>query len=348
MRHLVIPIIVLATIGCKRTSEPPPTPGEDSVVAPEPAGKATPEGCNDPADCAERGTLGLLAGEPNSVQMLAYACENDMPMACQNLSTALRSGAIPEDPPMAHAAAERGCKLGNAAACVDLGVDESMGYGGATQNFNTAYERFMIGCEAGEGAGCRYAGVLQHEGSIGEPDPLAALKLFEIGCQINDSDSCFNAGVLIVDGVAGEVPLDVAAEYMARACELGDADGCAAVEKITQAMEEQASKLPGSNLRVGSATVNGLTVESLECRVNEGGAGVLGNMALIAALAERKDKIAKCGAKGTLVEVSWTAAGGKITKADGVGTEGKCVAKVLQKLATPLDGECIGTILLGP
>jgi hypothetical protein len=74
---------------------------------------------------------------------------------------------------------------------------------------------------------------------------------------------------------------------------------------------------------------------------------LMGNMALLAALAERKAKIDKCGAKGALAEVKWTASGGKITKAEGVGKEGACVAKVLEKLSTPVDGECAGTIVLG-
>jgi hypothetical protein len=279
--------------------------------------------------------------------MLAYACMNEMPVACQNLSAGLRGGAVPEDPPIAHAAALRGCNLGNAASCVDLGVDESMGYGGATQDFHAAHQHFMLACEAGVGKGCRYAGVLYHEGSLGTPDPRTALELFAIGCELDDSDSCFNAGVLLVEGAAGEVALDVAATYMGRACELGDPDGCAAVEQIAEAAKAQASKVPGANLQIGSATVNGLTVESLECRVEGGGMGVLGNMTLIAALAERKAKIDKCGAKGTVVEVTWTAAGGKITKATGVGSEGACVAKVLEKLSTPVDGECAGMIVLG-
>jgi hypothetical protein len=291
--------------------------------------------------------MAFLAGDPRGLEMLAYACVNDSAIACQNLSSALRSGAVPSDPPAAHAAAQRGCKLGNAAACVDLGVDESLGEGGSAQDFLAAHEHFTLACEGGAAKGCRYLGVLYFEGSLGSPDPLSALKVFHLACELADPESCFNAGVLIIDGVAGDVDLGLASTYMARACELGDADGCAAVNEIATAVEAQASKVPGANLQVGSATVNGLTVESLECRVEGGGVGLMGNMALLAALAERKTAIDKCGAKGTLVEVTWTATGGKITKAEGVGSEGACVAKVLKKLSTPVDGECAGTIVLG-
>ncbi len=342
----MIPILVVATIGCKRANEPPPTPSEDAGAA-EASGPSKPDACLDVEDCAEQGTMALLAGDPQSIPMLHYACEGDSAPACQHLSTALRSGAVPEDPPMAHAAALRGCNLGSAPSCVDVGVDLAMGYGGATQDFATAFNHFMSACEAREPQGCRYAGVLHHEGSLGMPDPAAAMKLFDLGCQMSDAESCFNAGVMIVEGLVAGVDLETAGNYMAAACELGDADGCAAVEKIAEVIEEQTAKLPGSNLRMGSATVNGFTVESLECRIDSSGTGVLGNMALIAALAERKTAIDKCGAKGTVVEVTWTASGGKITQAAGVGSEGACVAKVLQKLATPLDGECVGMIVLG-
>jgi TPR repeat protein len=355
VRHVAIPLLVLSIDGgCKRASSESPSPPDpssdasrDAVAQGEAPGPAKPDACSDVEDCTEKGTMAFLAGDPQGVEMLAYACMHDSPTACQNLSTALRSKGMPEDLVAAHAAATRGCKLGNAGACVDLGVDESMGLGGATQDFAAAYEHFTVACEGGAVAGCRYIGVLYFEGSLGGPDPVSAFKWFHTACEQADPESCFNAGVLIIDGVAGDADLHAATEYMARACELGDADGCAAVDKIAEVARAQASKIPDANLQVGSATVNGFTVESLECRVEGAGSGLLGNMALLAALAERKTAIDKCGAKGSLVEVTWTATGGKITKAEGVGAEGACVAKVLKKLSTPLDGECAGTIVLG-
>lgn len=356
-KSLPLTIVLLAAVGgCAKpaSTEPPPSPSGDPGSLGDPAAAsvtgdapARPDGCRDVQDCSEQGTMAFLAGDARGVAMLAYACANDWPAACQNLSSALRSGAVPSDPPAAHAAAQRGCKLGNIAACVDLGVDETLGEGGATQDFAAAHQHFTIACEGGEAKGCRYVGMLHFEGSLGSPDAVSALQWFDRACGLADPESCFNAGVLIVDGVAGDVDLQLASAYMARGCELGDSDSCAAVDKIAAALEAQASKVPGANLRVGSATVNGLTVESLECRVEGGGAGLMGNMALLAALAERKAKIDKCGANGTVVEVRWTATGGKISKADGVGSEGACVAKVLAKLSTPLDGECAGMIVLG-
>lgn len=351
MRHLAISFILLAALsgGCKRSSSesPPPDPSSDPIAEPSAEGPAKPEGCSDVEDCATQGTLEILAGDAGGLAKLDYACTKGSPTGCQNLSTALRSGQLPEDAAAAHVAAQRGCKLGNAAACVDLGVDESMGLGGATQDFAAAHEHFTLACEAGVATGCRYVGVLHHEGSLGSPDPVAAMKSFEKACELSDSESCFNAGVLIVNGLVGDVDLEAASKFLSRACELGDPDACTAVEQITAELAAQSEKVPGANLRIGSATVDGLTLEGLECRVEGGGLGLLGNMALIGALAQRKASIDKCGKKGTLVEVTWTAASGKITKAEGVGSEGECVAKVLKKLSTPVDGDCAATIVLG-
>jgi TPR repeat protein len=348
VRPLAISLLLLAAGlgGCKRSNpEPqPPEPSSDASSDSSTAeGSALPEGCTSVDDCTTQGTLALLAGEARGLPMLDYACAEGSAGACQNLSTVLRSGQFPEDAAVAHVAAKRGCELGSPGACVDLGVDESMGLGGATQDFAAAKEHFNTACESGIAMGCRYIGVLYHEGTLGSPDPTEAMKWFTTACEMSDPESCFNAGALIINGLLGDVDLQAAAGFMTRGCELGDQDSCAAVEQIAA----QTAKVPGANLRVGSATVDGLTVEGLECRVEGGGMGLLGNLALIGALAQRKAKIDACGKKGTVVEVTWTATGGKITKAEGEGSEAACVAKVLKKLSTPVDGECAVTIVIG-
>jgi hypothetical protein len=348
-------MLLILTAGCKRANtEPPPDPSVSMVDAlgnPEPEGLAKPDACRDVEDCTEQGMTAVVSGDVSGVAMLAYACVKNSSIACRYLSFALRGEGVFDDPVGAHAAAVRGCELREGDACLDLGFDESMGLGGATQDFAAAHAHFQFACEQGSAIGCRYVGALYVDGALGSPDLVSALTWFGTACEKADAESCFNAGVLIIDGVAGDIDLDAASAYMARACELGDADGCAAVEKIAVAVAEaapaQTSKIPDANLQIGSATVNGFTVESLECRVEGGGMGLLGNMALLAALAERKTAIDKCGAKGTVVEVTWTASGGKITTAEGTGSEGACVAKVLEKLSTPMDGECAGTIVLG-
>lgn len=340
-------VLLVAPLACKRGSSSAEPQGE----APPPAdvvGSSKPEGCTGPEDCVEQGTMAFLAGRVEGVAMLEYGCAEGIATGCQNLSTALRSGAVPQDPAGAHLAAKRGCELGNVAACVDLGVDQSLGLGGASQDAQSAYGHFQRGCEAGNALGCRYMGVLHHEGLVGGGvDDASAVKWFDVACGLGDGESCYNAGALTVSGASEVAQLEQALAYMTRACELANETGCLAVEQVQAAIDEKTSKVPGANLRIGSATVNDLTVDSLECRVEGGGLGLLGNLALVGALAERKKKIDACGDSGTRVDVTWTAAGGKITKAQGEGKAGTCVAKVLQKLASPVEGECAATIVIG-
>ena len=346
--------------GCDRaTPAPPETPGFDEEAEAstdanldEQSGSTAsgiPDGCSDPDDCAAKGGAALASGDgPTALAMLDYACTESPPRGCRDLSTALRNGGVTTDPIAAHLAASRGCEYGDAAACVDLGVDESMGLGGATQDFEAAHVHFGEACAANQAVGCRYVGVLWHEGQIAPgADPVQALSYFAKGCELDDGPSCFNAGVEIVTTRDDANALAEAQLFMTRACELDDADGCSAAEQIADKIAEASARVPGANLRIGSATVDGLTVNSLECRVSGGGGGLLGNMVLLGAIAKRKSSIDKCGKKGTEVEVHWIASSGKITTADGEGSEGACVAKVLQKLSTPVDGECAATIVLG-
>lgn len=347
---LLIPILTL-TLACERnaaTAPPVPEPiGDTTADDPAPVEASTkPDGCSDAQDCANQGTLALLSGDPRAIEMLDYACDQGSPTGCQNLSTALRGDMVPQDPVAAHAAAARGCELGNASACVDLGVDASLGQGGAAQDQAAALQHFTAACEGDNAKGCRYVGVLYAEGSLGSPDFDAAKPWFARGCEMSDPESCFNLGVLAIN----VEPPDLAAalQFMTRACELDDQDGCAAVPQIEAELAKANAKVANANLRVGSATVDGLTVNELECRVEGGGLGLLGNMALIGALAKRKAKIDKCGKPGAMAEIRWTATGGKISKAEGVGPEGECVAKQLRGLATPADGECAAMIVIGP
>lgn len=344
-------LLLVGPLACKRSSGDDPNPpsgdssGDASVVV---EGPSKPADCSDAADCVEKGTMAFLAGRVEGVAMLDYACAEGAADGCQNLSTALRSGAVPEDPTGAHLAAKRGCELGNAAACVDLGVDETMGLGGASKDQQAAYGHFSFACEGGATLGCRYMGVMHHEGMLtGSSDRPNALRWFEVACERGDAESCYNVGALQVEAATDISQLESALGFMTRACELGNETGCLAVDQVAAAIEEQSSKVPGANLRIGSATVNDLTVDELECRVDGGGLGLLGNLALVGALAERKKKIDACGESGTRVDVTWTAAGGKITKAQGEGKAGSCVAKVLQKLSSPVDGECAATIVIG-
>ncbi len=319
-----------------------------------PAG-GKPPGCDAAEDCAKKGAAAVLGSSPNEgIPMLEWACAEKVGQACEDLSIALRSGRVAADPDGARDAATRGCELGSHSACVDLGVDEHTGQGG-DKDSASALARFDKACEAGEPMGCRFAGVLHHEGAVGAPDQAKAMKYFERGCDKDDGPSCFNSAALIIQGhlpdMTGPDAQAKADGYLRRACDLGDDPACKIQGDRAAAAATPAPAGPpdpaGANLSVGSATVDGLTVESLACRVEGGGLGLLGSAALIGSLAKKKKSLDKCGKKGQRVRVAWTAKGGHITKASGDGKEAACVAKLLKKLKSPVTGDCVANFVLG-
>ncbi|MCA9699363.1 MAG: sel1 repeat family protein [Myxococcales bacterium] len=335
--------------GCRRETSPTVTPEQNEGKGKSTAeGDVPPEGCSSAADCASRAVGFLDAGAfDKSLPLFDYACHHGFADSCYSLGVLLRSGEVAEDPVMAHGAATEGCELGHQGACVHLGLDLLLGTGGAPQDPAQATERFSNACAQGQPIGCRFLGTVHYTGQVPDADPQIAADSFEQGCALDDGASCFNRGVLLFEAEGDAQDLDGAKTFMTRACELGYKDACQAIPLVDEAIADRDAKVPGANLRVGSASVDGLTVNDLQCRV-QGGAGMLGSLAVISALSKRKAKIDRCGPAGTVAEIHWVAAGGKISSADGEGEVGACVAKVLQKLTIPFDGECAAGVVLGP
>lgn len=109
-----------------------------------------------------------------------------------------------------------------------------------------------------------------------------------------------------------------------------------------------ASGPAGANLRVGSMTVDGLTIEDLACRAD--GLGLLGSMLVAGGIAKKKAALVACAPKGDSPRVEWTAAKGKVTvasvKASSPAVEA-CVKKALTGTPAPFEGECAATLALG-
>lgn len=109
-----------------------------------------------------------------------------------------------------------------------------------------------------------------------------------------------------------------------------------------------ASGPAGANLRVGSMTVDGLTVEDLACRAD--GLGMLGSMIVAGGIAKKKAALVACAPKGDKPRVEWTAAKGKVAvtavKASTPAVEA-CVKKALAGTPAPFEGECAATLVLG-
>lgn len=109
-----------------------------------------------------------------------------------------------------------------------------------------------------------------------------------------------------------------------------------------------ASGPAGANMRVGSMTVDGLTIEDLACRAD--GLGVLGSMLVAGGIAKKKAALTACAPKGDKPRVEWTAAKGKVgvvnVKASTPAIEA-CVKKALAGTPAPFEGECAATLVIG-
>jgi hypothetical protein len=114
--------------------------------------------------------------------------------------------------------------------------------------------------------------------------------------------------------------------------------------------QEEPGKGLGANATVESLTVNGVRLKHLECRV-EGGLGILGVLALVAGLGERKAKLDTCSpGKESETPVSWTATGGKLSSVKAEGPDAarnRCVETALAGAQAPTASICKASIIHG-
>lgn len=336
---LALTLALAPSLGCERgQSTRTGTPGASA-----------PKGCDTLDACL---TAAATAQVDDARVMLTYACEHDSARGCLALSLLHRQFEDPsDDGTAALRSAQRGCALGEQPACVLEGLDLALGEHGAIRDLSAAAEHFRGACEAEVGEGCRHLGTLHAEGAItGEADLAAATEAYARACELEDADACFNAGAIAhaMPTNDGAPDLDVAHRFMASACKAGDEDGCRAAALIEEEIAIRDARIPGANLRVGEASVDGLTLSSLECRV-DGGGELLEGLALIGALAKRKAEIDGCGQPGSTVDVFWTCEDGRVASADGAPDDeaAACVAEVIAATVVPFDGSCAATVHLG-
>jgi hypothetical protein len=120
-------------------------------------------------------------------------------------------------------------------------------------------------------------------------------------------------------------------------------------EAAAEEPADAGGRIPGANLTVGSMSVNDMTVNELECRLDS--MGFLAAMQLVGSIAAQKKAMDKCAPKGDAPLVKWTFTGGK---AKQVAVEGaasikieKCVAMAAGKMESAMVGECAAYFLVG-
>ncbi len=101
---------------------------------------------------------------------------------------------------------------------------------------------------------------------------------------------------------------------------------------------------------MGSMEADGVKLKGISCKV-DGGLGLLGALVLASGFVKRKPQLDAC-ARGKTAEtaVSWTAAGGQMTrvKADAPDPKvARCVEKALAGAPAPMPAVCMATLMHG-
>jgi TPR repeat protein len=137
--------------------------------------------------------------------------------------------AFPRDRAKASRSFTRGCDLGDARACNNLG--DALAYGdGVVRNVESAAAAFLKACRFGEALGCANLGYMAEHGEGVARDAPRARTLYRQACAAGDIYGCLHMELLVAqDAGAPRDPVS-ALDHWSRACEHGrNARACAFV-----------------------------------------------------------------------------------------------------------------------
>jgi TPR repeat protein len=172
------------------------------------------------------GFLGILAVAGALARNLgATSCATGA--ECSQLGVRYAQGAegIQEDDALAARLFQRGCELGSAAACNNLGLAFESGEG-VPQDYERSMEFFGRACSGGFAEACNNQGALYEHGR-GVPVNLGdAQRLYTQACRHGSGLGCSNLGVLYAQGRGVAVDREEAARLFRAACTAGSSVGC--------------------------------------------------------------------------------------------------------------------------
>ncbi|TVQ91645.1 MAG: hypothetical protein EA397_08520 [Deltaproteobacteria bacterium] len=104
-----------------------------------------------------------------------------------------------------------------------------------------------------------------------------------------------------------------------------------------------------SEVNVSSLTADGMTVHDLNCTLSRGG-GLFAGIAIVGAIASKKDALHACAPEGGAARVSVVWGDDDRTRIlkTSPGVQADCVRKAVRATAAPAQGRCEFTALLGP
>ena len=155
-------------------------------------------------------------------------CDLGDARACNNVGDALAYGdGVGRDVESAAAAFLKACRLGEALGCANLGYMAEYGEGVA-RDVARARALYRQACRAGDTYGCLHVDLLAAEDAGAPREPASALAHWRSACERGrDGRACAFVGVMYEDGPDG-IARDEAKslQAMARACDLGESRAC--------------------------------------------------------------------------------------------------------------------------
>ncbi len=158
----------------------------------------------------------------------ARGCDLGDARACNNVGDALAYGdGVGRDVESAAAAFLKACRLGEALGCANLGYMAEYGEGVA-RDVARARTLYRQACRAGDTYGCLHVDLLAAEDAGAPREPTSALAHWRSACERGrNARACAFVGVMYEDGPNG-VARDEAKslQAMSRACDLGESRAC--------------------------------------------------------------------------------------------------------------------------
>jgi TPR repeat protein len=172
--------------------------------------------------CLALGAVLLKAFSDPSIDSM---CTDGQSCNAAGVSYAQANGASDDDRATAARLFQRGCELGHAPACNNLGLAHEAG-DGVPQDYALAMVSFERACSGGFAEGCSNQGTLYEHG-LGVPVNLGdAQRAYNQACRRGSALGCSNLGVLYAEGRGVSVDTAMAQRLFAEACRGGSPVGC--------------------------------------------------------------------------------------------------------------------------
>jgi len=183
--------------------------------------------------CMQLG-IAFYAGAPPFPQDYARAavayqrgCDLGHALACSNLGDEYEYGnGVARD--LAHAAAlyERACRAGQVLGCANLGHLVQHGEG-LPRDLARARGLYRDACTGGDVYGCLHLALMAAEDAGAPREPRQSVDHWQRACDRRDARACTFIGLIFEDGPDGYARDEARSlQAMSRACDLGNQDGC--------------------------------------------------------------------------------------------------------------------------